>query len=227
VDDSTKQALLSRFQTYLDTAALEPELPVEPDEATDLYSVFVELAGLRSEVRTESRLVKDALDQFRAVFAALEASHAGVQQELERARAEGREQIQAALKPLLLGMIDVRDRLLAALTFAAPPPPAPPSWKFWRRNQPFASGENWQEGLRMTLRRLDQVLLDRRVVPVPMLGQPLDPRRARVVAISADSTAPDGVVIEEVRSGFLWEDQVLRTADVIVSKSSTPKGNQL
>jgi molecular chaperone GrpE len=226
VDDNTKQALLSRFQTYLDTAELEPELPDEPDEAADLYSVFVELAGLRSEVRTESRLVKDALDQFRAVFAALEASQAGVQQDLDRARADARAQVQAALKPLLLDVIDLRDRLLAALKLSAPPPPAPPTWRFWRRQTPpAASGENWQEGLRITLRRLDQVLLDRRVVPVPMLGQPLDPRRARVVATSADSTAPDGIVIEEVRSGFLWEDQVLRTADVIVSK--TPKGDQL
>ncbi len=231
MDDNTKQTLLSRFQTYLDTAELEPELPDEPDEAADLYSVFVELAGLRSEVRTESRLVKDALDQFRAVFAALEASQAGVQQDLDRARADARAQVQAALKPLLLDVIDLRDRLLAALKLSAPPPPAPPSWRFWRRQTPppvggkKASGENWQEGLRITLRRLDQVLLDRRVVPVPMLGQPLDPRRARVVATSADSTAPDGIVIEEVRSGFLWEDQVLRTADVIVSK--TPKGDQL
>src|SRR5208283_4133810 len=46
----------------------EPEPPDDPGATTDLYSVFVEVAGLRSEVRTESRLVKEALDQFRDVF---------------------------------------------------------------------------------------------------------------------------------------------------------------
>ena len=46
--------------------------------------LFVEVAGLRSEVRTESRLVKEALDQFRGVFDTLRASQATLQQELDR-----------------------------------------------------------------------------------------------------------------------------------------------
>ena len=61
-----KQALLDQFSAWLDTA--EPAATAESDETADLYSIFVELAGMRSELRTESRLVKDALDQFRAVF---------------------------------------------------------------------------------------------------------------------------------------------------------------
>ena len=55
MDDETKEALLSRFRTYLDTAEDEAEPADDPDsdETTDLYSVFVEMAGLRTEVRTE------------------------------------------------------------------------------------------------------------------------------------------------------------------------------
>ena len=73
MDDRTKQALLERFRAYLDGAeSAQPDLPETVDEAAeetaDLYAIFVELAGLRTEVRTESRLVKDALDQFRGVF---------------------------------------------------------------------------------------------------------------------------------------------------------------
>jgi molecular chaperone GrpE (heat shock protein) len=33
--------------------------------------------------------------------------------------------------------------------------------------------------------------------------------------------AVDGVVVEEIRTGFLWEDHVLRLADVIVSKRAS------
>jgi len=221
VDDSIKRALLSRFQAYLDTA--ETAAPEFQTETSDLYSIFVEVAGLRSEVRTESRLVKEALDQFRGVFDLLQASQASVQQELDRARAAARDQADAALRPLLLDVIDLRDRLLAALTFAAA---ARPGWagRLWRR--PASGDEAWQEGLRMTLRRLDQVLLDRRIVPVQLVGQPFDPRRARVVGTSADSAAADGTVIEEVRAGFLWDDQVLRTADVIVSKNAAGQGER-
>ena len=221
MDDHIKQALLSRFSAYLDMAGDQPEPPDDAGETTDLYSVFVELAGLRSEVRTESRLVKDALDQFRDVFDLLRTSQATVQQELDRARAEARDQAHATLRPLLLDVIDLRDRLVAALKLVAT---GRPHWsdRLLRRNAP--GGAEWQEGLRITLRRLDQVLLDRGVVAIHLAGQPFDPRRARVVATAADASVAEGTVIDEVRTGFLWDDQVLRTAEVIVSKGGAAKG---
>lgn len=219
MDDSIKQALLSRFQAYLDTA--ETTAPESRTETSDLYSLFVEVAGLRSEVRTESRLVKEALDQFRGVFEMLQASQASVQQELDRARSAARDQADDALRPLLLDVVDLRDRLLAALKLAAAPQSG---WASRLLRRPASGGEAWQEGLRMTLHRLDQMLLDRRVAPMQLVGLPFDPRRARVVATLADGSAADGTVLEEVRAGFLWDDQVLRTADVIVSKSAARSG---
>jgi len=135
----------------------------------------------------------------------------------------GPRQADAALRPLLLDVIDLRDRLLAALASAAA---ARPGWAGRLLRRPASGGEAWQEGLRMTLRRLDQVLLDRRVAPMRLVGQPFDPRRARVVATAADSSAAEGTVLEEVRAGFLWDDLVLRTADVIVSKKATGTGER-
>jgi molecular chaperone GrpE len=222
VDDSAKQALLSQFSAWLDAAANGPEPPEEPVPTTDLYSLFVEMAGLRSEVRTESRLVKEALDQFRDVFDSLRSGQATMQQELERARAEARDQARVAVRPLLLDIIDLRDRLLAAVKFSG----AARSGWLGRLPRLKASGEeSWREGLRLTLRRLDQALLDRGVVALRLEGQPFDPRHARVVAISADSATPDGTVIEEVRTGFLWNEQVLRTAEVIVSRADARSGD--
>ena len=57
-------------------------------------------------------------------------------------------------------------------------------------------------------------------------GQTFDPLKARAVAIVADGTAPDGTVIEEVRAGFLWDDQVLRTAEVVVSQPDARNGGK-
>lgn len=221
VDDSIKQALLAQFSALLD-AEPDGSQPDEPVTETDLYTLLVEMAGLRAEVRTESRLVKEALDQFRGVFETLQTSHDTVRQELERARAEGRDQVKAAIRPMLLDVIDLRDRLLAALKFAGIPRTG---WldRVFHRN---AGGEEaWQEGLRLTLRRLDQVLLDRNVVVLRLEGQKFNPRQARAVATVADSAAPGGIVIEEIRAGFLWDDQVLRTAEVIVSKSDASAGD--
>jgi molecular chaperone GrpE len=223
VDDTIKQALLSRFSAYLDMVGEDPAPPDAPGEAADLYSVFVELAGLRSEVRTESRLVKEALDQFRGVFDLLRTSQAAVQQDLERTRTETRDRERALLRPLLLDIIDLRDRLLAALKLGAA---VRPQWadRLLRRKQ--AGGEAWQEGLRMIVGRLDQVLLDRGVVAIHLVGQPFDPRQARVVATAPDRSVAEGTVIEDLRTGFLWDQQVLRTAEVIVSRSTNTTGEQ-
>lgn len=223
MDDSIKQALIDRFRGYLDMVEDGEEPPDDPGETADLFSVLVEMAALRSEVRTESRLVKDALEQFRGVFDSLQASQATLQRELDRARTETRDQAQSALRPLLLDVIDLRDRLVAALTLSAV---ARPRWhdRLWRRDRSGVAA--WQEGLRMTLRRLDQVLLERRVVATQLAGLPFDPRLARAIGTAADSSVAEGTVIKEVRAGFLWDDQVLRTAEVIVSKGNAGKGDR-
>ena len=223
MDDSIKQALIDRFRGYLDMVEDGEEPPDDPGETADLFSVLVEMAALRSEVRTESRLVKEALEQFRGVFDSLQASQATLQRELDRARTETQDQAQSALRPLLLDVIDLRDRLVAALTLSAA---ARPRWcdRLWRRDRSGVAA--WQEGLRMTLRRLDQVLLDRRVVATQLAGLPLDPRLARAIGTAADSSVAEGTVIKEVRAGFLWDDQVLRTAEVIVSKGDAGKGDR-
>ena len=224
MDDSLKQALIDRFRGYLDMAQDGEEPPDDPGETADLFSVLVEVAALRSEVRRESRLVKEALEQFRGVFDTLQASQATLQRELDRARTETRDQAQSALRPLLLDVIDLRDRLVAALTLSAAA--AGPRWRdrLWRRDRSGVAA--WQEGLRMTLRRLNQILLDRRVVATQLAGSPFDPRLARAVGTAADSAVAEGTVIEEVRAGFLWDDQVLRTAEVIVSKGDAGKGDR-
>lgn len=223
MDDSIKQALIDRFRGYLDMVEDGEEPPDDPGETADLFSVLVEMAALRSEVRTESRLVKEALEQFRGVFDSLQASQATLQRELDRARTETRDQAQSALRPLLLDVIDLRDRLVAALTLSAA---ARPRWRdrLWRRDRSGVAA--WQEGLRMTLRRLDQVLLDRRVVATQLAGLPFDPQLARAIGTAADSSVAEGTVIKEVRAGFLWDDQVLRTAEVIVSKGDAGKGDR-
>jgi hypothetical protein len=151
MDLAIKETLLERLRAYLEQldAADAPEADVSPaadatevvadlesdavtDEARDLFSVFVEIAATRNEVRTQSRIVKDALDQFRAVFATLQSGNAALDRELKEAHVRAREQTRAVLRPLLLDLLDVRDRLAAGLA-AAPPQRAPPWRSWWRR----------------------------------------------------------------------------------------------
>ena len=220
LDASIKQTLLDRFAAYLDGVEQDELRPAAAvAEETDLFSVFVELSALRNEVRTQSRLVKEALDQFRGVFDTLQSSHAAMAQELNRARKASGDQERALLKPLLVDMIDIRDRLAAGLN----PPPRHRWFDRWRSAAKRDKAEAWREGLRMTLRRLDGVLADRRIVPTEMVGRPFDPRLASAVATVENQALADGVVVEELRPGFLWHDELLRPAEVVVAKRRPKK----
>lgn len=224
MDETTREELLSRFVAYLD--GLDPdgsgEAPAgtteEGTEEADLFSIFVELAGLRNETRTQSRILKEALDRFRSVFDTLQASHAALEQELKRARADAGDRERRLLKPLLLDIIDIRDRLAAGLK---PAVAAAPRWYERFRSSSRAqraAAEARQEGMRMTLRRVDRLLSDQRIAAIETVGRPLDPRHATAVATVEDPSAADGIVVEEVRPGFLWQGELLRPAEVIVAR---------
>ena len=76
----------------------------------------------------------------------------------------------------------------------------------------------------MTLRRLDQLLADRRVTPIATVGRPFTPSLARVVATIDDPAVADGVVVAELRAGFKWEDELLRPAEVTVARNPNASG---
>jgi molecular chaperone GrpE len=217
VDAIVKEALLDQFRCYLESVEDAAVPTGASGEETDLFTVLIELAAVRNEVRTESRLVKEALDQFRGVFGALQSSQALLEHELKSSQAAAREGSRTLLRPLLLDMIELRDRLADGLQ----QPASRARWLDRWRRQPEA--ESWREGLSITLRRLDRVLADRQVVPIEVTGRRFDPRLARVVGTTRDATVGAGIVVEEVRTGFLWEEELLRAAEVIVSKADPDK----
>jgi molecular chaperone GrpE len=225
VDETLKETLVAQFRAHLEARGeAVSDLPGEDDSATDLRSLFVELAALRTEVRTESRLVKDTLDLVRATVECAETEREAATREAECIRSEVHQREKALLRPLLIDLLEVRDRLAAGVSGpaeAAEPVP------WYRRIFPrsAATGDDaWREGLRMTLSRFDRVLSDRGVVPLNLVGQPFDPKTARAVGTVTDPARGNGIVAQEVRSGFLWEGDLLRTAEVIVNRMTRGEG---
>jgi molecular chaperone GrpE len=232
VDQATKDALLDQFRSYLEGLEDGADAKAPADSgADDLHSIFVEIAALRNETRAQSRLTKEAFDQFRGVFETLRGSGAALEQQLKDAKARETELRRVLLRPLLLDILDIRDRLSAAV--ATPPPQNArlcplrrlvPSaflgpWdRLSRRPEPETEPDPWREGVAMTLRRLDQALASRRVAPIAVVGKPFQPTLARAVSVVEDRTAADGIVLAELRTGFTFEDDLLRLAEVTVSR---------
>lgn len=212
----SQDELLARFRLFLE----ENHTAEEQDSAptVDLFSLFGELTGLKNEVRIESRQLKAALDEFRAGFTALDAANQRLATQLEQEKAQQERIAAMALKPVILGLIDLHDRMSAGL-LAVTNPPRPSSFlAFFCRRQPAATLTAISEGQAMTLRKLEDILLSCGVRPMTALGRPFDPQTMRAVSAGWQPTLPEGVVSEELRTGFQQGDTVLRPADVKVNK---------
>jgi molecular chaperone GrpE len=57
------------------------------------------------------------------------------------------------------------------------------------------------------------------VLPIDCVGKALDPHTMNAVEIAHDPKVANGTVVEELRKGFLFENEVLRLAEVKVNKS--------
>ncbi|NBT86566.1 MAG: nucleotide exchange factor GrpE, partial [Alphaproteobacteria bacterium] len=78
--------------------------------------------------------------------------------------------------------------------------------------------EGMKEGNLITLRHIDNILSTYDVTLLGTLSQMFDPKFMRAVGVQSEEDLPSGLVLEEVRKGFLWRNEVLRVADVKVNK---------
>ena len=78
----------------------------------------------------------------------------------------------------------------------------------------------WLVGQRLLLERLIALLEAERVKPIQTVGQAFDPYRHIATRTADDSARPSGVILAEERRGYLFNDEVLRYAEVVVNKPS-------
>ncbi len=217
MDEATKDSLTARFRAYLDAAGGEPEAGQAEDSAPDLYTLLAEVAALKAEVKRESRQVKTALDEFRDLFDVLRGSYSRLDEEQQLRREQERLGGERALKDLLLELLDLRDRLQAGQAQAAR---FRPGWRTGRVAAGFIV--SMSEGMAMNLRRLDETLVRRGVRPVRAMGRSFDPHTMHAAEVANDPAAAPGLVVGELRTGYLQGNQLLRPAEVAVNRPGNP-----
>jgi molecular chaperone GrpE len=231
MDEAVKEQLIERFRAYLDAtdstgaetleavdaqapkAAPDAEPEAEAAAAPDLFSLLAEMAALKNEVKLESRQFKGALDQFRELFDTLRDANARIADEQQQRGQQAQAAAQQKQKTLLLELLDLRDRMQAGhdqcLRFR-------PGWFGGRRAAPFIA--SMAEGMAMNLRRLDETLSRRGVRPLPVLEQRFDPHSMHATELTADPNRAAGLVVAELRKGFLLNGELLRAAEVAVNR---------
>jgi molecular chaperone GrpE len=181
--------------------------------------LLAEMAALKNEVRLQARQFKSALEQTQALSETLGEHNQTLTRDLERARAQAGQAKAQAERGLLLGLLELRDRLQAGLDAQTAWRPSP---LLRLLGDAERHSRSLREGSALTLQRLDELLTNHRVRPIAALGQALDPQCMQAVGIEWTPEAAEGVVLRELRRGYQQGHQqgtaLLRSAEVIINK---------
>lgn len=115
-----------------------------------------------------------------------------------------REQSDAGRRALLTRVLTVLDNLERAAAYRAAGTPC----------------EQLVDGLLATTKQFASMLEAEGVRPLSVTGKPFDPRLCEAVGTRETAEVPANTVVDEARKGYTIGDELLRPAQVIVSKSS-------
>jgi molecular chaperone GrpE len=214
MSDIEKNRLLEEFQTYLEQTDLAHTLSTgQPD----LSTLLAEMAGLKSEVKAESRHFKTTLDTLSNALTALQTDNKALADELAAHDERLLQMRNETQRAVLLDMVDIYDRLTVGFGVLQNYQPVSSLFNHSKK-QDVRFIKSFKEGQSMTLKRFEQLLHRHNVSAIDCIGKLLDPRTMKAVEISHDPKLDNGIVIEELHKGFLFEENVLRLAEVKVNK---------
>ena len=194
------------------------------DRRSDAYALWATVTVLIQEVKLQGRAFKELSDglgsQIGRIGEEIRAAYRERERDLQR-DAERR-----CRREILGALIDVRDRLGRGLdsvqaTESKSPPSSRRGWlaRVWARpaDQAASRVAALTKGYELGIERLDQTLDDFGARHIRCEGQPFDPRRMNAIDREESHDVPEGTVLEVFRSGYEWNGEVFRPAQVKVS----------
>lgn len=240
----SRDEILRRFEQWLDEAlaATDPPSGIDAeilaslagesgDEATgmerrsDAYALWATVTALTQEVKLQGRAFKELSDGLGSQASRIaEEIHAA---SLQRERDLQRDVERRCRREALGALVDLRDRLIRGLdslraTESELSNAETHRWlkRMWARPGDDALADRvgaLTKGYELGIERLDQTLDDFGARHIHCDGQPFDPRRMNAVDREESSEVPEGTVLEVYRSGYEWNGDVFRPAQVKVS----------
>lgn len=214
ITENQPDCMLSALQQYLQETDFAHLTAVDQP---DLAALFSDLAGLKTEVKAESRQFKATLDSLREAVETLKTDNQVLSAALAAANERMQQQCKEIERALLLELVDIYDRLSAGYKALQNYRPVNALFNHSKK-QDVRFIESLTQGQEITLKRLEQLLQRRQVFAIDCLGKPFDAHTMTTIAIGNDPRFDNAIVLEELRKGFLFDGQVLRLAEVKVNK---------
>lgn len=224
--------------------------PPESANSFDPYQMVAEWTALRHEVKLQGKLLRSTQNALVQALEVTRADKEQMQIRLEENQKQTLAQFEQQQKKLLEDLLGILDALERACTYRSEELEAlsaPSTLKhtaqksFWEKLKDWLAGNythsnvseksptseslseiitSNQQGVELIRRSLLEILRQRRVVPIVAQGQPFDSQTMYAIGRESRTDITESTVIQEVVRGYLWGNNVLREAQVIVG---TPK----
>lgn len=217
--ETEHENLVAQFREFLQQEdktqqALTEEYAKEQPPVT-LFNLFTELAALKNEVKRESMQVKEAVGTFGGLLDTLKNSNQQLSTELEQRQQQQKQTAFAYQIPVFNEIFDLYDSVERTLDSLLG---YQPSWWEKRSKKGSEFREHTIEGLQITLRRLDKMFNRYSIEHIECVGVSLNPRTMKAVKVMENKEQANGMVLAEIRKGYIRYGETLRLAEVVVNK---------
>lgn len=209
-----RDSILRRFEEFLDATLTREEPPqgipgeilnIEASQSDgavpDLYTMWSAMTALTQEIKLQGRAFK----------------------QLEEAL--GRELDRRSRKEVLDALLDLRERLVRGMeSIAATEELKPSFWdrifrNRWKQIQHHLDiVRSLEKGYRLSLDSLEDLLQRFNVRQIRCAGQQFDPKRMSAIEVEETTDAAEGTVLAVYRTGYEWNGEVYRPAQVKVAR---------
>ena len=208
-----RDEILRGFEARLDAALAREDAPrgipeellggdeTAEESTVDRYRMWASLTALTQEVKLQGRAFKQLSD------------------------AVGRDNEAKSRKETLDSLLELRERLLRGVEAAgAREKVRPVFWDriFRRRWEQIRHAlevvDAMDQGYRLGLKSLDDLLARFEVRPIECKGEPFDSKLMSAVDVEETLDAPEGTVLAVYRTGYEWNGAVYRPAQVRVAR---------
>jgi molecular chaperone GrpE len=242
--DQQLQSIQQRVQVLQSSTSgtTPPDAEEAPAQVTELAAIQDALAALEKQIsragreqlkanslaETKLERLTSALDMLREQEEQRTKELDEMRQQLHTVRAEARLEVVQALLPTLDSLDEALRSGQTLLERPATPAGEPSIFERLRGQVPPKPDSqmklreamtSWIVGLTFVRQRLLDVLAAEGVTPMDAQGQPFDAQlHVAISVLPASDEYPPGVVVNEIRRGYLLGDRVLRHAEVVVAR---------
>ena len=197
----------------IDESEEDVEASNETDERT-IETVEAELEALKEDFKIQLEAVAESeREQYQAERERLLRTAAEAENSKKRLELDAQKQLKYANKNIIEGIIPVLDSLNAAIKSIS---------EKNDESETIADIEHFSEGVQLVQKQLLDLLKIHGLTTIQAVGGPFNPNQHEAVFATESEDVPEGNVIEEFRCGYQLHEQILRAAQVTVSKG-TPK----